>query len=400
MTSLLVLLIIVGFTAYQYLKGNFVRSFLTLIAIILSSVPAFAFFELVSSFVIGRDSSKVAKLASIAQPLCFFVIFGLCFLIFQSALTALTKEKINLGVIAERVGRVVCGIFSGLLLSGIILTILVMSPLPGKYPYERFSSANPSLDNPKKAFLNADGFSLGWFNLFSKGSMSGKRSFSVLHPNFLDTTFLNRLGKSKKVSLAMSGSKPAIEVPREKGVWPAPKALTDTSEKPIGQKSDSVLTIVRVGLRKSVTQPNGMFTPLQLRLICKSKSEMKELYEGNASVVYPIGYLKTAEQLESKSLNSTIKLQPGDFDGMVKWVDFVYFVPTDTVPILIGFKSNTVLELSSPVDLEEAPEFIPFEIPEEIAETEPEDDESGEGEEESEPEPEPADEVGESEEED
>jgi hypothetical protein len=345
---------------------------MTLIIIILSSVPAFAFFEYVSNFIIGSDGGKMGRLAPIAQPLCFLVIFGLSFLILQSALNALLKEKINLGVIAERVGSVVCGIFSGLLLAGIILTLLVMSPLPEKYPYERFSPTNPALDNPKNVLLNADGFAVGWFNIFSKGSLSGKRSFSVLHPNFLDTTYLNRLGKSKKVSTTMPGSKPVIEVPKEIGIWSAPKGLKDTSGKTIEQKGDAVLTIVRVGLRKSITQPNGTFTPLQLRLICKETTKVKNPYKGSATVVYPIGYLKTAEQLEPKSLNSTIKLKPDDFDGMVKWVDFVYFVPIDTVPILLEFKANVVLELSTPVDAQEAPEFIPFEILKAEPELEPE----------------------------
>jgi hypothetical protein len=373
MSSLLILLIIGGFAAYQYFKGNFVRSFMTLIIIVLSSVPAFAFFEYVSSFIIGRDGGgKMARLAPIAQPLCFLVIFGLCLLILQSVLNVLLKEKINLGVIAERVGSVVCGILSGLFLSGVILTLLVMSPLPEKYPYERFLPTNPALDNPKKVLLNADGFAVGWFNIFSKGSMSGKRSFSVLHPNFLDITYLNRLAKSKKVSITMSGAKPVIEVPKENGIWPAPKGLKDTSGKAIGQKGDSVLTIVRVGLRKSITQPNGTFTPLQLRLICKEITKIKNPYKGRAIVVYPIGYLKTAEQLEPKSLNSIIKLKPDDFDGTVKWVDFVYFVPAETVPILLEFKANVVLELSAPVDAQEAPEFIPFELPKAEPEPEPE----------------------------
>ncbi|MHC4292697.1 MAG: CvpA family protein [Planctomycetota bacterium] len=403
MVSLLVLLIIAGCASYQYFKGSLVRSFMLFITIILSSVPAFAFFEYVSSFIIGRDGGgKMSNLAPIAQPVCFLVIFGLWFLIFQSALSYIIKEKINLGVIAERVGSVFCGVLSGLLLSGIILTVLAMLPLPEKYPYERFSSTNPTLDNPKKAFLNADGFAVGWFNIFSKGSMSGKRSFSVLHPNFLDTTYLNRLGKSKQVSTTITGSKPVIEVPKEKGVWPAPKGLKDTSGKTIEQKGDSALTVVRIGLRQTIIQTNGTFTPLQLPLICKSKSKTKNLYKGSATVVYPIGYLKTAEQLEPKSLNSTIKLQRGDFDGILKWVDFVYFVPMDSVPILLGFKSNTILELSSPVDEKEAPEFIPFEIskPEPAPSEEPGEDEeepepieesAGESEEESEPEPEPAD---------
>jgi hypothetical protein len=385
MVSLLILLIIAGFAAYQYLKGNFVHSFLTLIVIILSIVPAFAFFEYVSNFIIARDGrGGITKLVPFAQPLCFFIIFGLSFAILESALSALLKEKIDLDIIAERVGRVVCGALSGLLLSGIVLVILVMSPLPEKYPYERFLPTNPSIDNPKKTLFNADGFAIGWFNLFSKGSLSGKRSFSVLHPNFLDVTFLNRLGKSQKVSAVMPGSKPAIEVPKEKGVWLAPQGLTDNTGKVISQRSDSALTIVRVGLKNPIFQPNGIFTPLQLRLICKEKSQLKDIYNGSATVAYPIGYLKTSEQMESKSINSTIKIQAAGLGGLVKWVDFIYYVPTDTVPVLLAFKSNTVLELSSPVDIQEAPEFIPFEIPK----PEPE------------PEPEPTEETGEQEESD
>ncbi|MHC4264741.1 MAG: hypothetical protein ACYSUK_02280 [Planctomycetota bacterium] len=381
MVSLLILLIIAGFAAYQYLKGNFVHSFLTLIVIILSIVPAFAFFEYVSNFIIARDGrGGITKLVPFAQPLCFFIIFGLSFAILESALSALLKEKIDLDIIAERVGRVVCGALSGLLLSGIVLVILVMSPLPEKYPYERFLPTNPSIDNPKKTLFNADGFAIGWFNLFSKGSLSGKRSFSVLHPNFLDVTFLNRLGKSQKVSAVMPGSKPAIEVPKEKGVWLAPQGLTDNTGKVISQRSDSALTIVRVGLKNPIFQPNGIFTPLQLRLICKEKSQLKDIYNGSATVAYPIGYLKTSEQMESKSINSTIKIQAAGLGGLVKWVDFIYYVPTDTVPVLLAFKSNTVLELSSPVDIQEAPEFIPFEIPK--------------------PEPEPTEETGEQEESD
>jgi peroxiredoxin family protein len=374
MSSLLILLIICGCAAYQYFKGNFVRSFMTLLVVILSIVPSFAFYEFVSSFIISRGG-RMEKLVPIAHPLCFFVLFGLSFAIFQGILNALLKEKIDLGLLPERVGRAVCGIFTGLLISGILLTGLIISPLPAKYPYERFSSFNPSVENPKKAFFNVDGFVVGWFNLFSKGSLSGQRSFSVLHPNFLDTTFLNRLGTSKKISTAMPGSKLAIEVPKEKGVWPAPKGLTDTSGNVIVQKSGTVSMIVRVGLRKSLAQASGAFTPLQLRLICKDKSQVKKPYRGSANVVYPIGYMKTSEQMERKSLNETIKMQLTDFRETVKWVDFVFYVPSESVPLLLEFKLNTVLELSSPVDTKEAPEIIGFEIlkePQETPEEEPE----------------------------
>ncbi|MHC4843864.1 MAG: hypothetical protein ACYTEE_08700 [Planctomycetota bacterium] len=361
---MLILLIIAGLVAYQYLKGNFVCSFLMLIIIIFSSIPAFAFYEYASSFIISSDdSNKMAKLVPIAQPLCFFVIFGLSFAILQSIANTLCKEKPDLGVIAERIGRICCGAFSGLLLSGVLLTILVMSPLPSKFPYERFSTNNPNVDNPKKALLNADGFAVGWFNLFSKGSLSGKKSFSALHPGFLDATFLNRLGIPKKVSIAIPGSKPAIEVPNENGLWPAQQGLKDSSGKIISQKSNTVLMIVRVGLRRPILQSYGAFTPLQLRLLCKSRDQVSDINKGSATISYPIGYMKTAEQVETRPLNEVIKFQQDDFDATVKWVDFVFPVPSDTVPVLLGFKFNTLLKLSKPVDAKDTPDIIPFEIP-------------------------------------
>jgi len=361
MASLIILLIIIGFSAYLYLKSDFVRSFLIFVIIVLSSVPAFAFYEYVASFIFSSDNKKIIKLAPIAHPLCFFLLFVITAIVLLIVQNKLCKEKIILGIIAERTGRVICGFFSGLLLSGMLLVLLLMSPLPHKYPYERFSSTNPDVENPNKVLLNADGFVVGWFNIFSKGSLSGSRSFSVLHPDFLDTTFLNRLGLSKQVTIATTGSASVIEVPQEKGIWPAPEELTDDSGKPIRQKIDSIPTLVRVGLTKAVLQSGGAFTPLQLPLICKPKDEINNVYKGSAQVIYPIGYMKTPTQIEYKSLNSVIKPTQQDLDGTLKWVDFVYQVPADSVPVLLRFKSNTVLKLSKPVDASEAPEIIPFE---------------------------------------
>jgi len=364
MTGLLILLMIAGLTAYLYFKSNFVNSFVFLIIIILASVPAFAYYEYASSFVISSDSNKMGKLVTIIQPLCFLVIFGLCAAILQIAANSLSKEKIDLGVIPERAGRIVCGIFSGLLLSGVFLTAAGMAPLPTKYPYERFSSANPDIENPTKAMLNADGFAVGWFNLLSKGSLSGKNTFSVLHSDFLDTLYLNRLGLSKQISITSAGTAAPIEVPNEKGVWPAPEDLTDTSGKPVRPKMDTVLTIVRVGLTKNVLKTKGAFTPLQLRVICKPKDQLKNIYKGSAQVIYPIGYMKTSTELEYKSLTGIIKPTAQDFDGPVKWVDFVYHVPVDYVPVLLRFKLNILMKLSEPIDISEAPDIMSFELPE------------------------------------
>ena len=51
----------------------------------------------------------------------------------------LMREKIDFGEMAERIGRPVCGVVLGVILSGLLLVVLGMAPL-GSYPYERFDA--------------------------------------------------------------------------------------------------------------------------------------------------------------------------------------------------------------------------------------------------------------------
>jgi len=351
MASLLVVLIISGCVAYQYLKGTLVKSFTTIIITICASVVAFAYFELLTKVFIDRN-----RLVLWAQTLSFALIFVLAFAVLQTIATRLARKPVDLGLWPERIGRVVCGIFLGLILSGLLLTALAMAPLSNKNPYQRFKPTNPDAEKPNKALFNADGFATGWFSIISSGSFSGKRSFATLHPDFLDQLFLNRHNIADNISIITTSG--AIEVPK-KAAWPAPEGLKDSDGEPLPQKDGYNLTIVRVGMTAMAVK-SGTFTFSQLRLVCKQKDHAENPLSGKGKNVYPIGYLKKANQLQIKRLDEQVRIERDDLIDGVRYIDLTFYVPNDFLPVLVEFKQNDIAQVPPPVTTEQAPPAVPF----------------------------------------
>ncbi len=378
MASLAVVLIILGCAAYQFFKGTFVGAFATIIIAICASVAAFGFFEVLANVFISRGENSRDSLLFLvpwAQPLCFALLFIIVFGTLQTGVMFLTRQPIDLGVLPERIGRVVCGLFLGLMLAGLLLTALEMAPLPIKYPYQRFDGKR------HKILLNADGFATGLFSIVSRGSFSGKRSFSTIHPDYLDQLYLNRQISGTSILT----TKPAISVPRppKPAVWPAPESLNEQvsqivsvlnrqgiledelpdksiSMPPIGNNYQP--TIVRIGIRKSALtiKPKingGAFTLSQLRLICKQQGYGGDPLAGAGINVYPIGHLKAADRIQ---VSTEIEIDSkNDFrdNAREKWIDFVFCVPKGYVPVLVEFKQNSIVEIrpSAIVTAEKAP---------------------------------------------
>jgi hypothetical protein len=365
--NLAVVLIITGCAAYQYLKGNFINSFVTTIFTICASVVAFGYFEILANVFISRsDNSRLSALVPWAQPLSFALLFILAFSILQTIAGQLTRRPVVLGPLPERIGRVVCGIFLGVIISGLLLTVLAMAPLPNQYPYQRFEARRPDAEKPNKLKLNADGFATGWFSMVSRGSLSGKRSFATLHPAFLDQAFLNRHSAADGISITTSSN--AIELPRKKAkkkavaAWPAPENLKDSNGRPIPPKSGHNLIIARVGIKKKALEDAGKFTLSQLRLICKEKGYAKKPLAGKGKNTYPLGYLTAANQLQIKRLNDVITVKYSDFEkkATVRWIDFAFYVPNDSVPVLVEFKQNSIAQVPRLAAADEAPPPVPF----------------------------------------
>jgi len=375
--NLSVLLIIAGCVAYQYLKGTVVKAFATIIFTICAGVVTFAYFEAAARLLTGYAPS----VAPWSQLLCFVLLFVLVFAVLQTAAIQLMRQPlrgqpVDFGTWPERIGRVVCGIFLGLIVSGLVLTALQLGPLSPNYPYPRFQEGS------RKVLLNADGLATGLFSLLSKGSFGGKASFAALHPDYLDQLFLNRVLISENIPIVTDSD--AIDVPAKAAAWPAPDAIRSQVEdllsrldslqmpgkgtKPMllpgWQKGDYDLTVVRIGINRKALKPNtpadaGLFALPQLRLICKEKRSGQDPLLGKGINIYPIGHLKSANELQTSFL---IQLTHADFGDQTraKYIDFVFCVPRGFVPVLAEFKLNSVAEVPTPVASEAAPQVIPF----------------------------------------
>ena len=370
LASLAVVLIILGCAAYQYFRGTFVGAFATIIIAICASVAAFGFFEILANVFISRGADgRLLSLVPWAQPLCFALLFIIVFGTLQTGVMFLTRQPIDLGFLPERIGRVVCGLFLGLMLSGLLLTALEMAPLPIKYPYQRFDGKR------HKVLLNADGFATGLFSIVSGGSFSGKRSFSTIHPDYLDQLYLNRQVSGTSILT----TKPAISVPRppKPAVWPAPESLNEQVSQLVSDLNRQLTgklismpsisdnyqpTIVRIGINRSALSTEdkinvGAFTLPQLRLICKQQGYSEDPLAGAGINIYPIGHLKAADQIQ---VSTEIKIDSkNDFkdNAREKWIDFVFCVPRDYVPVLVEFKQNSIVEIrpSAIVTADKAP---------------------------------------------
>jgi hypothetical protein len=368
MISAVVLLIIAGCAAFQYFKGTIVRAFATIVIAIFASAVAFGFFEILANVLIKRgDSGGMLALVPWAQALSFLLLFVLTFAVLQTAIVQLTRTKIDLGFWPEQIGRPFMGIILGLIVSGVLLTFLALAPLPGKYPYQRFEERNIRVNDPVKAFPNVDGLVTGLFSTLSNGSFSGKRSFAVMHPDYLNQVFLNRLDSDVSI---VSGLSPAIEVPRDATVWPASDAIKTQVEElnNQGQLSRSPgkptesrynLMVARIGIKRTAIKNEkkisaGTFTLSQIRLICKNRGRNSDILAGKGQNVYPIGYLNASNQVETES---KIELkQPDDFSGdtRVKNIDFLFAVPDDSVPVMVEFKLNNVVQIPANTILNDA----------------------------------------------
>ncbi|MHC4691378.1 MAG: CvpA family protein [Planctomycetota bacterium] len=361
MITLVIILIVLGCAAFQYFKGTFVRSFVTFIVTICAVVIAFNFFEVLSAiFIGGRDSSFKFIPPPWMQTLVFMLLFLFSFALLQTLAQYLTRQEVNLGLLPERIGCAVCGSLSGLVLSSFLITAAAMAPLPNNYPYRRFDRRHPDARRPNTVVFNADALAPGLFSTISSGSLSGKRSFATMHPDYLDQLFLNRHAIANDV-LPITREQ-AITVPRKNAAWHAPEEIKDEQGNPISPQAGSSLMLVRVGIKKNALAEAGKFTPSQLRLICKPQTALQNPFAGKGQNIYPIGYMMAEDKLRLIKLSELIKVTGNDYKDKEreKLIDFAFYVPNGYVPVILQFKLNSIVQVPQFVSTEQTPTPIPF----------------------------------------
>ncbi len=359
MVGLVMLVIMAGCAVGLYLKATLVQGVTMIFNALIAGFVAFGFFEMASKYLIGYSPG----MAPWAPMACFLLILVLVFALLQVVEMQIGKEKIDFGVMPERIGRPATGVVLGYLATGYLLVAAALAPLPSQYPYPRFDERSPNATSPKKALLSPDGFVTGLFATISKGGfgpLGEPKSFALLHAGFIDQLYLNR-HKGKEVPLMTST--PALDSPRKAGVWNVPDSLVDTEGKPLSAPAGTRLMLVRADIKKSALRDASKFTLSQWRLVSGVRGSTGGALAGKGQATYPIGYIGPGGRFERKSLADVITAEAGNSQGDAITIDLGFPVPANLTPLLLEFKRNNIVQVSPIASAEEAPQPVAFGAP-------------------------------------
>jgi len=315
--ELAVIVIILATVAFIYLKGSVIKAFLLLINTLVAAAIAFAYFEILGQLIIGYD-----MLVKWALAATLILIFAIVLAILNAIGGKLVPTDIYFGDFADRIIRALLAVFAGLAIAGVILTAVAMMPIGIKWPYERFSDTVNNPPEPEKTLiLSADGFITSVSSWLSRGSMSGQKSLAVFHPDFLNEIYLNRIGTNEENQAVAGQSAISIEA-----AWtPQTELVSALDNQPMSESSQGKAVIVRA-------RTNGAFSMSQVRLVCKESDSAGNL-TGSGEVIWPVGYITRENIVDRKNLSEKVTLSQ---------LDFVFYISTDTVPVMLQYKQNAV----------------------------------------------------------
>jgi len=356
--ELIVLVVILATAGFMYLKGSAVKSFLLFINALISSAVALAFFETAGKIIIGYGYGGQWVLGG-----SFIFIFILIFIIMNALTDKLAPADIHFTDLIDRITRSSIAVFTGLFIAGTILITAALMPIGTGWPYQRFDPQNKNIqpqEPDKGLILDADGFTAGLASWFSRGSLRSSKSLAVFHPEFLNEIYLNRVGQDID-NLIIAGAE-AVEV---KAAWEpnsTTKLISAADSKPLDAKSGTKTVIVRTGLKNGIIKDGGAttdgskltFTTAQVRLICKAR-DLADNLGGSGYTVWPVGFVRNEAVVELKNLTEEIILSSADFSSGAKWYDFVFYIPSDTVPVMLEFKLNAAAEVRKMVSGDKIP---------------------------------------------
>ncbi len=343
--TILVMLLILG---YFYLKCSAMSSLSTLMILIIATVLTFSYYEKLAELFVSRGYG-----VQWAHMGCFVLIFVLSFALLRALRDLLVGGAVlDLGQPVKVGAAVVCGLLSGIIISGNLFVVMGLVPIQSKFIYNRFSPDSPIiLKNPQTSFLNTDGFVTGLYGFISRGSMSTGKSFSVLHADYLAQIHLNRIKTGEDI-LAVT-SKKSLVLPS--GNAKKPVRIWDAPDK-------GKVTVVRMGVVAQNIQSGGainlatpgriQFCPAQIRMVCKPSSEMEDPLAGEGKAVWPIGFYENGQLIQAK-LDEVKSYDIKSAKDRVIWLDVIFEAPDGHEGVLLQFKQDAVVTLPKPVPLTE-----------------------------------------------
>lgn len=349
MASIAVLIIILGSAALFWFKGTLSKSFAFFFSSVIGLTIAFSYFEPLGDLLIGK--AKNETMLPWSYTIGFLVIFIISFAVVTVITVYLTKLREERVGSDDKIASTIIGGLGGLVVSGTVLASLSLAPME-KIPYQRFDGNQIDLSNPNKVIFNADGFVTGWFSKISKGSLSGKNSFAVMRPDFLNQNYLNQ--HFIKQNVAALNKNDALEIPSKLAVWSLDENLVKSDGQPYNPPANTNPVVIKIGFKPDAAAFSEKYVLAQVVAVCKEDTDAANPTSGSGINIYPAGYLTGSGKLAEKtSLSDIIDL---NVTGKDNFVNFVFPVPQGYTPVLVKFRQNSIAGLPKPASAEQVQE--------------------------------------------
>ncbi len=328
-TIILTLLIIAQF----YLKQTVITSLCLLLSCFIGMMTAFGFYHYPASFMISRGF-----LPAWMSGLSFIFLFGAGFGVCYAVSSQLAGANIKFGDIPKVAATLICGLITGVIVSGCFIIFVSFLPMNPKIPYARFNPESVTLSNPKSMLVPSDKIAAGLFGWISQGSFGTKKNFNSVNAGFLDRLHLSRIMAKEGVYPVTGNDAVAISNTREKdGQIAIDVGISDDEIKEGGARS-----------------PDGniSFVIAQARILCESRSNPEAI-----KIIYPVAYILDKKYNEANPLDVVTfersHISSKKTFGRAAWIRLVYDVPSGYKPSVLQFKQNAIAAVPEPSEDDE-----------------------------------------------
>ena len=370
------------------MMGFMVRLFLMILVIIAACV-AFNYAEPLASKWIGDNPDAwVQKVGPLG--VCFMGLFAVTLLVMRLITDKLVSSSMLFGFWFEKIGATIVGIFTGLLVAGVVAVGFQMLYLPASiWGYDRLGYARPRDDRDfgkrSSVFPYGDELLVGLFGYLSEGSFSGDQSFRYVHPAYLDELCGIRAGvQAESLKYAPPGS---ITVEQAWRIDPN-NIIVDEQHRP---GPDETFLAVRIAISEDARDTDGhlRFTRTQLQLVGTERQRPVYLWPAGLIDIgnrfEPLPYPYTVYEPEKQEVLESIYAERKQFDetlyaGIIdsfthagesrqsanRWLkyEFLFRVPRDFEPHFVQFKAFARADVAGKLRAKPPTQLVGIRMPE------------------------------------
>ncbi len=278
-------LLVAVLTYYQMHTQGFFSSIIMAGDCLIALMLAFNYYEMLSAKLIDLGLGLYGP-----QTIALMGIFIISLIILRLITDKLVSGNMNFPPLVDRIGALMFGFVSSMIVVGVIFLGLQHLALPAKLlGFDRCPELENSL-NDKTLIPAADNFVVSMVNITSAYGFSGQNNFAQNHPEFLRELYLNRLVPKNHEGSRRESSKDSI-VSLKPWIVKKPVRNLNTGEM-IKPKGEFLAVRLELKASNSKENPGAGDVDGNVRVALGSFRAVGFSQDNEVVSQYPVGFLK------------------------------------------------------------------------------------------------------------